>query len=119
MTQSPSLSVIFMRQRVKSPRVVSGAPVTLEKAVFELLPQAGSVEVQRDPPDFTHAAHTHPTEETLLIVSGSITFDCDGRQLECVSGDRLLLPEGTVHSSRAGANGCTYIIACHAPGGAT
>lgn len=107
-----------MRQREKSPRVVSGAPVTLEKAVFELLPQAGSVEVQRDPPAFTHPPHTHPTDETLLIVSGSITFDCDGRQFECASGDLLLLPEGVSHSSRAGANGCTYIIACHSPGGA-
>lgn len=108
-----------MRQWVKSPRVVSGAPVTLEKAVLELLPQEGSVEVQRDPPGFTHAPHTHSTDETLLIVSGSITFDCAGQLLECASGDRLLLPEGTVHSSRAGANGCTYIIACHAPGGDT
>lgn len=107
-----------MRQREKSPRVVSGPSVTLEKAVLELLPEAGSVEVQRDPPGFAHAPHTHPMDETLLIVSGSIAFDCDGRQLACAPGDRLLLPEGMSHSSRAGAQGCTYIIACHAPGGA-
>jgi mannose-6-phosphate isomerase-like protein (cupin superfamily) len=104
-----------MLQRVKSPRVIAGAAVTLERAVLELLPQAGSVEVQRDPPGFVHATHTHPSDETLLIVSGSITFDCDGRQLECTSGDRLLLPEGTSHGSRAGVSGCTYVIACHSP----
>ena len=107
-----------MQQRVKSPRVITGASVTLERAVLELLPQAGSVEVQQDPPGFVHEPHTHPMDETLLIVSGSITFDCGGLQLECASGDRLLLPEGTSHGSRAGASGCTYVIASHPASGA-
>jgi uncharacterized protein len=83
----------------------------MKQAVLELLPETGSVEVQRDTPARTHALHTHPTPETLLVVDGSITFRWDDSEAECRSGDRLLLPAEIVHGSTAGPDGCLYVIA--------
>lgn len=83
----------------------------LEEVVVELLPETGSVEVQRDTPGRAHPAHTHPTDETLHILAGTITFEAEGRSSECGPGDRLLLPRETPHSSIAGPRGCLYVIA--------
>ena len=83
----------------------------LEDVVAELLPEAGSVEVQRDTPGREHALHTHPTDETLHILAGSIAFEVEGRRSECGPGDRLLLPAQTPHASEAGPDGCLYVIA--------
>lgn len=93
------------------PVVIRGSePVSLEQAVMELMPITGSVEVQRDTPHREHKTHKHPVDETLLIVSGTITFTIGEQSWECQSGDRLLLPKGTLHSSIAGEDGCIYII---------
>ncbi len=88
-----------------------GNPTTLERSVRILLPDTGSVEVQRDTPYREHKAHMHPTNETLLIVNGDITFTVEDRQITCTSGDRILLPVNTMHSSIAGETGCIYVIA--------
>lgn len=90
---------------------ISGERVNLESAVIELLPETGSVEVQRDTPFREHKTHTHPTDETLLIIDGEITFYAEDQEIKCKSGDRILLPAGTKHSSIAGPNGCLYVIA--------
>jgi quercetin dioxygenase-like cupin family protein len=90
----------------------------LGKVVAELLPETGSVEVQRDTPGREHALHTHPTDETLHIVAGSITFEVAGERSECGPGDRLLLPAETPHASMAGPEGCLYVIALRMVDGA-
>ncbi|HEX6289366.1 MAG TPA: cupin domain-containing protein [Herpetosiphonaceae bacterium] len=94
-------------------QIVRGSSLSLEEAVMELLPPTGSVEVQRDTPGREHPTHTHPTDETLLIIKGQITFTVGDRSEQCGPGDRLLLPKGTLHSSVAGPEGCLYIIALH------
>lgn len=99
-----------MGSQFETPEVVRGNHITLEEAVMELMPVTGSVEVQRDTPHREHPSHTHPIDETLLIVKGTITFTIGEQSWVCDSGDRLLLPAGTVHSSIAGDEGCLYII---------
>jgi len=101
---------------VTEPQIIRGQSVDVEQAVLELLPETGSVEVQRDTPTRTHELHTHPTPETLLVVDGSITFRWDDAEAECRSGDRLLLPAETVHGSTAGPDGCLYVIALEIKG---
>ena len=91
-------------------KMIEGDPISLESAVKSLLPQTGAVEVQRDTPEREHKTHTHPTDETLLIVDGGITFTANGKRFHCRSGDRILLPAKTVHSSIAGEGGCLYAI---------
>jgi uncharacterized protein YjlB len=44
-------------------------------------------------------------------VDGSITFvlEAEGRKLDLESGDRMVLPAGTIHSAVVGPSGCTCI----------
>ena len=58
-----------------------------------------------------YAAHSHPYEKVLYCVDGSITFvlEREGRQLMLKSGDRMVLPAGTLHSAIVGPTGCTCI----------
>ncbi len=93
--------------------IVKGGATTLDQAVRELLPAIGSVKVRRDPAGFEHPTHEHETDETLLIVEGSIEFFAQDVRGICQPGDRLLLPQGMRHSSIAGDQGCVYIIALH------
>lgn len=93
------------------PRVVKGTPISLEAAIYSLLPETGSVEVQRDTPHRVHDMHLHPTDEILLIVSGAIEFAFGDLKEVCESGDRLILPANTGHSSIALDKGCIYVIA--------
>jgi quercetin dioxygenase-like cupin family protein len=62
-------------------------------------------------PHDLYAPHSHPYEKVLYCVDGSITFvlEQDGRRLELRSGDRMVLPTGTVHSAVVGPHGCTCI----------
>ena len=58
-----------------------------------------------------YAVHSHPYEKVLYCVDGSITFvlEREGRQLMLESGDRMVLPAGTLHSAIVGPTGCTCI----------
>ena len=62
-------------------------------------------------PGDRYAAHTHTYEKVLYCVDGSIIFllESDGQELELKSGDRMVLPAGTVHSAVVGSSGCTCV----------
>ena len=62
-------------------------------------------------PGDRYAAHSHSYEKVLYCVEGSITFalESEGRLLELNTGDRMVLPAGTVHSAAVGPSGCTCI----------
>jgi quercetin dioxygenase-like cupin family protein len=62
-------------------------------------------------PDDRYAAHSHNFEKVLYCVNGSITFvlEAEGTRLELKSGDRMVLPAGTIHSAVVGPQGCTCI----------
>lgn len=83
----------------------------LEEVVANMLPPTGSVEVQYDTPFRIHPEHVHHVDETLHIIQGAITFLYSGHSVECKPGDRLLLPANTPHASKAGKDGCLYVIA--------
>jgi quercetin dioxygenase-like cupin family protein len=43
-------------------------------------------------------AHSHPAqEETFEVLSGSLRFVIEGRQIDLGAGERLVIPAGTVH----------------------
>ena len=62
-------------------------------------------------PGDRYAAHSHGYDKVLYCVDGSITFvlEAEGRRLELNSGDRMVLPAGTVHSAIVGPGGCSCI----------
>ena len=62
-------------------------------------------------PGDRYAEHSHSYEKVLYCVDGSIAFilEGEGRRLELKSGERMVLPAGTVHSAIVGPAGCTCI----------
>jgi quercetin dioxygenase-like cupin family protein len=64
-------------------------------------------------PHDIYSAHTHPYDKVIYVVSGSITFGLPGfgKNLELKQGDRLDLPEGTVHSAIVGPEGVVCLEA--------
>lgn len=79
--------------------------------ISSMLPVQGSIEVQRDAPGKEHSMHIHETDETLLILAGSLRFYWDGGEKICQPGDAIRLPAGTRHGSVALADGAIYAIA--------
>ena len=79
--------------------------------IAKMLPRQGCVEVQHDQPGKEHAWHTHPTDETLVILEGSVRFYFEGGERICRSGDVIHLPAFKRHGSIALDDGCVYLIA--------
>jgi len=73
--------------------------------------EAGSCYSWSNGPHDRYAAHSHPYEKVLYCVEGSITFvlETEGKQVDLSSGDRMVLPPGTIHSAVVGPAGCTCI----------
>ncbi len=59
--------------------------------------------------------HTHPYEETFVIVGGSATFTVDGNDIEAAPGMILVVPAGGVHGFRAGPDGLRSVNIHGAP----
>jgi quercetin dioxygenase-like cupin family protein len=66
--------------------------------------------VWSDAPGRTYPPHRHDHHECLWCVRGTITFHIDGVDYRLEPGDRLMLPEGTLHGATAGPRGATYLI---------
>jgi quercetin dioxygenase-like cupin family protein len=84
---------------------------TFEQLMAKLKTEASGCYSWSNGPGDRYAPHTHSFEKVLYCVDGSITFvlEGEGRRLELSSGDRMVLPAGTVHSAVVGPSGCTCI----------
>ena len=60
-----------------------------------------------------YAAHTHPYDKVIYVVTGSITFGLpqSGDHIVLQAGDRLDLPRGTVHDAVVGPQGVVCLEA--------
>jgi len=76
-----------------------------------MLPLQGSIEVQRDKAGKEHKWHSHTTDETLVIIDGSVRFYHEGGERVCEKGDVINLPCGVKHGSIALEDGAIYLIA--------
>lgn len=94
---------------------IPATPLTEAATIIsQILPHQGSIEVQNDQPGKEHAWHTHPTNETLVILEGSVRFYYEGGERICSSGDIIHLPSHVRHGSIALDDGCIYLIAMEA-----
>ena len=84
---------------------------TFDELMTQLKSEAGGCYSWSNGPGDRYAPHSHNFEKVLYCVEGSITFvlETEERRLELKSGDRMVLPAGTVHSATVGNNGCTCI----------
>jgi mannose-6-phosphate isomerase-like protein (cupin superfamily) len=83
-----------------------------ESALHDRLQRDGFSDVfhWHDAPGSDYSAHSHDHDESLWVLDGEITFGVGGHDFRLGTGDRLMLPAGTVHTARAGAAGATYLI---------
>ena len=88
---------------------------TLHEGVHSLLPDSGVVKVVREIAHERNPLHAHDSEETLLILEGSLTlyWHRQGAEhgLRVEAGEALHLPCRIPHRSQAGPSGCLYLIA--------
>jgi quercetin dioxygenase-like cupin family protein len=98
-------------------RIISGQKTgfAIDPAILDLLPEQGSIELQHDAAGKVHRFHTHPVDETLVIISGRLNFMWEGGERIVSAGDTILLPAGTLHQSEALEGGAVYAIAMHPP----
>ena len=67
-------------------------------------------------PEAPAIKHTHPGEEIIYILEGSLEYQIEGQPTRtCNAGDALTVPAGAVHAVRNAGNGnaaelATYVV---------
>lgn len=56
-------------------------------------------------PNQEYLPHHHLLAKTLWCATGDITFHVNGKNIRLKTGDKMVLPAGTVHSAKAGPSG--------------
>ena len=88
-----------------------GAEAPTEAVLRRRLEEEGfDAFVWHDAPGADYTPHCHDHDESLWVIDGEIVFGVSGQEYRLGPGDRLMLPEGTVHTARSGVQGATYLI---------
>ena len=66
-------------------------------------------------PGYAAPTHTHPGEEIIYVIEGTLEYQIDGKPSTVKAGDVLFVPAETVHSvknigSGHGAELATYVV---------
>jgi quercetin dioxygenase-like cupin family protein len=66
-------------------------------------------------PGYAAPRHTHPGEEIIYVLEGTLEYVIDGKPVTVKPGDVLFVPAGTIHSAKNvgsgnGAELATYIV---------
>lgn len=66
-------------------------------------------------PGYVAPSHTHPGEEIIYVLEGTLEYQIGGKPVKVKPGDVLFVPAGTVHSVKNvgtsnGAELATYVV---------
>jgi len=66
-------------------------------------------------PGYVAPRHTHPGEEIIYVIEGSLEYEIAGKVARVKAGDVLFVPAGAVHTAKnvGGGNGAelaTYVV---------
>ena len=66
-------------------------------------------------PGYVSPRHTHPGEEIIYVIEGSLEYEIGGKLAKVKAGDVLFVPAGTVHAAKNvgsdnGAELATYLV---------
>jgi len=66
-------------------------------------------------PGYVAPRHTHPGEEIIYVIEGSLEYEIDGQLAQVKAGDVLFVPAGAIHTAKNigssnGAELATYIV---------
>lgn len=86
------------------------------------VPGREAVQVRVDlAPGVAFGRHTHPGEEIIYVLAGTMEYDVDGKPpVTLKAGDVLFIPAGTVHAAKNAGSGtaselAAYIVAKDKP----
>ena len=51
-------------------------------------------------PGYLAPKHTHPGEEIIYVIEGTLDYEIDGKRSTVKAGDVLFVPAGVVHSAK-------------------
>jgi quercetin dioxygenase-like cupin family protein len=89
----------------------NGTELPSEEALRQQLQDEGfDVFRWRDEVGADYAPHAHGHDESLWVIEGEMVLGAGGREFRLRTGDRLMLPKGTVHTAHPGPDGVTYLI---------
>lgn len=66
-------------------------------------------------PGYVSPRHTHPGEEIIYVIEGSLEYEIGGKTVRVKAGDVLFVPAGTIHAAKNvgsdnGAELATYVV---------
>ena len=66
-------------------------------------------------PGYVAPRHTHPGEEIIYVIEGSLEYELDGKLAKVKAGDVLFVPAGVIHTAKnvdsgKGSELATYIV---------
>jgi quercetin dioxygenase-like cupin family protein len=66
-------------------------------------------------PGYVAPRHTHPGEEIIYVIEGTLEYDIGGKVSRVKAGDVLFVPAGTIHTAKNvgssnGAELATYVV---------
>src|SRR5687767_15548159 len=66
-------------------------------------------------PGYVAPRHTHPGEEIIYVIEGSLEYEIDGKSAKVKAGDVLFVPAGATHTAKNIGRGnaaelATYIV---------
>jgi quercetin dioxygenase-like cupin family protein len=66
-------------------------------------------------PGASFPRHTHPGEEIIYVLTGTLEYEIDGKPVTLKAGDVLFVPYGTIHAARnvgdtPAAELATYVV---------
>ena len=66
-------------------------------------------------PGYVAPRHTHPGEEIIYVIEGSLEYEIDGKLAKVKAGDVLFVPAGAIHTAKNvgsgnGAELATYVV---------
>ena len=62
------------------------------------------------PRDASPPLHTHPQDESYVVLDGKLTVQADGRRFELVSGDAAVVPMGVAHTFRVDSETARVLV---------
>lgn len=103
----------FARPTVQVTLWAESGPPTEELLRSRLAAEGYQAVRWRNEPATGYPPHAHIYPELLWLVSGALTLilPAAGRLIELAPGDCVVIPQGLVHGSMAGAEGAVYLLA--------
>ena len=83
----------------------AGLPVTEDSVKDEIRASGLTAMRWEGDPNEHYSPHYHTLTKTLWCAHGDIMFHIDGQDIHLSAGDKMILPDGTVHAADAGPDG--------------